>query len=148
MKPMKNKGFTLIEVMVALAIIAIALAALIKASGNHTRSAGYLKSKTLAHYVAMNEVAKLQTENAWPDLGTKKDDTEMAGVTWYWTRVVEKTADESGNIRGLKFSVFQHDGREHSLAQVQAFIANPTSQIPSATAPANSNGNAATDGQK
>ena len=126
MKPMKNRGFTLIEVMVALAIIAIALAALIKASGNHTRSAGYLKSKTLAHYVAMNEVAKLQIEKAWPDLGTKKDDTEMAGITWYWTREVEKTADESGNIRGLKFSIFQDDDREHSLAQVQAFIASPT----------------------
>ena len=130
MKPMKNRGFTLIEVMVALAIIAIALAALIKASGNHTRSAGYLKSKTLAHYVAMNEVAKLQIEKAWPDLGTKKDDTEMAGVIWYWTREVEKTADESGNIRGLKFSIFQDDDREHSLAQVQAFIASPKTRAP------------------
>jgi len=123
---MKNKGFTLIEVMVALAIIAIALAALIKASGNHTRSAAYLKSKTLAHYVAMNEVANLQIEKAWPDLGTKKDDTEMAGVTWYWTREVEKTMDESGNIRSLKFSLYQDEDREHSLARVQAFIASPS----------------------
>jgi len=114
--------------MVALAIIAIALAALIKASGNHTRSAGYLKSKTLAHYVAMNEVAKLQIEKAWPDLGTKKDDTEMAGITWYWTREVTKTLDESGNIRGLKFNIFQDDDREHSLAQVQAFIASPSTR--------------------
>ena len=125
---MKNKGFTLIEVMVALAIIAIALAALIKASGNHTRSAGYLKSKTLAHYVAMNEVAKLQIEKAWPDLGTKKGDTEMAGVTWYWNREVAKTLDESGSIRGLKFNIYQDDDREHSLAQVQAFIASPATK--------------------
>ena len=125
---MKNKGFTLIEVMVALAIIAIALAALIKASGNHTRSAAYLKSKTLAHYVAMNEVAKLQIENAWPDLGTKKGETDMAGITWYWTREVTKTLDESGNIRGLKFRIFQDDDREHGLAQVQAFIASPSTR--------------------
>jgi len=125
---MKNKGFTLIEVMVALAIIAIALAALIKASGNHTRSAAYLKSKTLAHYVAMNEVAKLQIEQAWPDLGTKKDDTEMAGVTWYWTREVKRTLDESGNIRNLKFSIFQSDDREHSMAQIQVYIASPAAR--------------------
>lgn len=129
MKQMKNKGFTLIEVMVALAIIAIALAALIKSSGNYTRSAGYLKSKTLAHYVAMNEVAKLQIEKSWPDLGTKKGDTEMAGVRWFWTREIEKTGDESGNIRGLKFSIFQDDKREHSLDRVQAFISNPAQNI-------------------
>ena len=122
---MKTKGFTLIEVMVALAIIAIALAALIKASGNHTRSAAYLKSKTLAHYVALNEVARLQIENAWPDLGTKKDDTEMAGIIWYWTREVEKTMDESGNIRSLKFNIYQGEDREYSLARVQAFISSP-----------------------
>ena len=115
--------------MVALAIIAIALAALIKASGNHTRSAAYLKSKTLAHYVAMNEVAELQIKKAWPDLGTKKDDTEMAGVTWYWTREVKKTMDESDNIRSLKFSIFQSDDREHSLAQIQVYIASPAARI-------------------
>ena len=42
-----SSGFTLIEILVALTIIAIALGALIKASGNHTLSAGYLKNKTL-----------------------------------------------------------------------------------------------------
>jgi len=125
---MKTKGFTLIEVMVALAIIAIALAALIKASGNHTRSAAYLKSKTLAHYVALNEVARLQIENAWPDLGTKKDDTEMAGIIWYWTREVEKTMDESGNIRSLKLSIYQGEDREYSLAQIQVYIASPAAR--------------------
>jgi len=141
---MKNKGFTLIEVMVALAIIAIALAALIKASGNYTRSAGYLKSKTLAHYVAMNEVSRLQIERAWPDLGTKKDDSEMAGVEWFWTREVNKKMDESDTIRGIKFSVFQDDARAHSLAQIQILIANPAISLPSASNSANnSNANGA-----
>ena len=119
------KGFTLIEVMVALAIIAIALSSLIKASGNHTNSASYLKSKTLAHYVAMNEITQLQIEKAWPDLGTIKKSSEMAGVEWYWTREVKKTGDESGNIRGLKFTVFLDDDHTRNLAMIQAFIANP-----------------------
>ena len=119
------KGFTLIEVMVALAIIAIALSSLIKASGNHTNSASYLKSKTLAHYVAMNEITQLQIDKAWPDLGSIKKSSEMAGVEWYWTREVKKTGDESGNIRGLKFTVFLDDGHTRNLAMVQAFIANP-----------------------
>lgn len=111
--------------MVALSIIAIALAALIKASGNHTNSASYLKSKTLAHYVALNEIAQLQIDKAWPDLGSKHKSSEMAGVDWYWSREVEKTADESGNIRGLKLTVYADEDRERSLAQVQAFISKP-----------------------
>lgn len=137
---LKSKGFTLIEVMVALAIIAIALASLIKASGNHTNSAAYLKSKTLAHYVAMNEVAKIQIEKAWPDLGTKKDVTDMADTQWFWTREIEKTADESGNIRGLKFTIYADENRTRSLDQIQAFIANPASNLSSLTAPASQTG--------
>jgi len=127
--------------MVALAIIAIALASLIKASGSHTYSASYLKSKTLAHYVAMNEVSKLQIEKSWPDLGTKQGDSEMVGIKWYWTREIEKTADESGNIRGLKFTVYQDDDRTRNLAVVQAFIANPATNAPSAGSANNSGGN-------
>ena len=124
-------GFTLIEVMVALTIIAIALASLIKASGNHTNSAGYLKSKTIAHYVAMNEIVQIQIDKAWPDLGSTDKSSDMAGVEWFWTREVEKTGDESGNIRGLKYTVYLDDERTRSLAQVQAFITNPASQTTS-----------------
>lgn len=125
----KTRGFTLIEIMVAMAIIAIALASLMKASGNHTHSAAYLKSKTLAHYVAMNEVTRLQISNEWPDLGSSRNSIEMAGIEWYWTREVEKTGDESGNIRGVKFTIYQDDKYTQNLTQVQAFIANPASGL-------------------
>ena len=124
-------GFTLIEVMVALTIIAIALASLIKASGNHTNSAGHLKSKTIAHYVAMNEIVQIQIDKAWPDLGSTDKSSDMAGVEWFWTREVEKTGDESGNIRGLKYTVYLDDERTRSLAQIQAFITNPASKVTS-----------------
>lgn len=128
----KIRGFTLIEIMVAMAIIAIALASLMKASGNHTHSAAYLKSKTLAHYVAMNEVARLQIANQWPDLGSSSKSIEMAGTEWYWIREVEETGDESGNIRGVKFTIYQDEKRTQNLAQVQAFIVNPASGLNSA----------------
>lgn len=121
-----NKGFTLLEVMVALAIIAIALSSLIKASGSHTYSAAYLKTKTLGHYVALNEIAKIQIDRKWPSLGTTNKSTEMAGVEWFWTRTIEKTADESGNIRGLKFTVYMDEDRKNNVAHIQAFISNPT----------------------
>lgn len=130
----KRNGFTLIEVMVALTIVAVALASLIKASGGHTNSATYLKSKTLAHYVAMNEITQLQIDNAWPDLGTTRKSSEMADIEWFWTREVKKTGDESGNIRGVKFSIFLDEDRTRNLAQVQAFIANPAQKLISGAA--------------
>jgi general secretion pathway protein I len=58
-----DRGFTLLEVMIALAIIAITLGALISTSGSQASSAGYLKQKTLAHWVALNEITRLQAGN-------------------------------------------------------------------------------------
>jgi len=126
----KRNGFTLIEVMVALAIIAIALASLIKASGNHTHSAAYLKSKTIAHYVAMNEINQLQISKAWPDLGKTHKSTEMAGIEWFWTRTVEKvTFDEKGqNARNATFVIYIDEDRKQNMARVQAIILNPSLQ--------------------
>jgi len=128
----RSKGFTLIEVMVALTIIAIALASVIKASGNHTNSAGYLKSKQLAHYVAMNEIALLQINKAWPDVGSVEKSSELAGMEWFWTREIENTGDRGSNIRGVKFIVYSDERRERNLAQVQAFISNPAQNITAA----------------
>ena len=47
-------GFTLVEVLVALSVIAIALAAVLKGASEGASSARYLRDKTLAHWVAMN----------------------------------------------------------------------------------------------
>ncbi|VAW69476.1 hypothetical protein MNBD_GAMMA10-1791 [hydrothermal vent metagenome] len=124
-------GFTLIEVMVALSIIAIALSSLIKASGSHTSTAAYLKSKTLAHYVAMNEIADLQTKRSWPDMGSSEGSAEMAGFEWFWTREVASAGDETGNnIRSMKFTVYGNEDRSRGLAQVRAFISNPANNQP------------------
>ncbi len=54
----RHRGFTLLEVLVALAVLAIAMAALIKTGGENTRSAAYLRDKTLAQWVAMNVIAE------------------------------------------------------------------------------------------
>jgi len=124
-----SRGFTLIEILVALSIIAIALGALIKASGSHTNSASYLKQKTLAHYVAMNEIALLHATHEWPDLGKVHKSTEMAEHEWFWTREVLKVIDPitqkpSTLTRQLQLSVYLDDDREHRLSKLVAYISN------------------------
>lgn len=91
-KIISHKGFTLIEILIALAVIAISLGALISSSGTQAQQATYLKQKTIAHWVAMNEITKLQIANTFPDLGDEKGSTEMANHEWFWTRTTKELA--------------------------------------------------------
>jgi general secretion pathway protein I len=117
---MRCKGFTLVEILVALSIIAIGMTALIKASGDHTGSASYLKQKTLAHYVAMNEIARLQITHEWPPLGEDKKSSPLAGHEWYWTREILETEDEK--THAVRIKVFADEERKQNIAQLMGYL--------------------------
>ena len=115
-----NQGFTLIEVLVALAIIAIALGAIMSASGNQAFQTSYLKHKTLAHWVAMNEITKLQVDAEWPSLGEQRGSSNMVNTDWYWLRTVKKTQDEGA--RQVEYQIFSDEGREQNLTKIIGFV--------------------------
>lgn len=80
------RGFTLLEVLVALAVLALALAAGIKAAGSNIDNAAYLRDRTLAHWVAMNKLTEMQVFNKFPTTGTtERGSLLVAGSEWYWT---------------------------------------------------------------
>jgi len=108
-----KQGFTLLEVLVALAILAIALAAAIKVSAENAENAGYLRDKTLAHWVAMNVLTEIQVRGKWPALGQKRGSAVMANREWYWTMKVSETVDDE--LRRLDVQV---RGRENGGAVV------------------------------
>ena len=112
----QNKGFTLIEVMVALTIIAISLGALLSTSGTQARSASYLKHKTLAHWVAVNELTQIRIAKEFPDVGVKKGETTMANNDWYWTRTTKATEDE--NARQITFTLYEDKDRTKNLTSL------------------------------
>jgi len=88
------RGFTLLEVLVALAVLALALAAGIKAAGSNIDNAAYLRDRTLAHWVAMNKLTEMQVFNKFPAAGSSEHGSLLlAGSEWYWT--VQTTVNKS-----------------------------------------------------
>ena len=120
MKPQSSNkritGFTLIEVMVALTIIAISLGALLNTSGAQANSASYLKQKTLAHWVAVNELTQMRIDKEFPDLGDKKGSTSMANHDWYWIRTTKKTEDE--DALEVTFTLYADKDYEKNLTSL------------------------------
>ena len=72
-------GFTLLEVLVALAVLAIGLGAIITAAGQSAGNVSYLRDRTLAAWVAENKLNELLLAQAWPKLSNIQGTAVMAG---------------------------------------------------------------------
>ena len=119
-------GFTLLEVMVALAVLAIALAALIKGVSDNTANAAHLRDKTLAHWVGMNVAAEQRLSASWTEKKTLRGEEEMGNHTWYWRASITETFDE--DVRRLDVEVRGSDERDVTpLVTLVAFLPRPAS---------------------
>ena len=85
------KGFTLIEVLVALAIVAIGMAAVLEALTSSANTALYLEDKTLAQWVALNRIETVRLTGTVPTGGTSNDNIDYAGRSWEWQQKVSNT---------------------------------------------------------
>ena len=85
----KAHGFTLLEVMVALLIVALGLAAAVQLTTLAADNARALSRRTEADWVAMNQLGAMQLAGAWPADGSTQGHSVMAGRTWYWRQQVQ-----------------------------------------------------------
>lgn len=123
--PLKsNRGFTLLEVLVALTIIAITLGAVIKTASDQTANTSYLKEKAIGHWVAMNALNQLLLEQDWPSLGKSTDSATMASHEWYWQREVEKTP--SPDSRKIIYRVFSDSDFQQQVTSLVGYVTNPS----------------------
>lgn len=82
------RGFTLMEILVALTILAIAFTAIFKAVSSQTRGLLYLQNKTAAEWVALNVIAEKQLNLLSETSGTEK----MFNTIWHWCITTQPTA--------------------------------------------------------
>ncbi len=118
------RGFSLIEVVIALAVLAIALSALINSASTATANTISLRDKTLAHWVAMNKLAEIRLAGEWPKLGISKGKSRLADREWEVESTISGTPEPA--IRRIDVRVRKPgDPKETSLTLLTGFINKP-----------------------
>lgn len=109
-------GFTLLEMMVALAVFGLAALALARLQAYSLRSAGDVETHSIARIVAHNVAAEALTDPSPPPLGNRRGTSENGGRLWPWTMSVQRTAD--ARIVRMDIAVRGSDGGSPVLLSV------------------------------
>ncbi len=121
--PIKNvRGFTLVEVLVAMTILAVGVTALVSASAASTFRSGKLREREVARWVATNHLNTLQALPGWPDLGAKNTEVEMVKQTWY---VRTRTKNENLGLRRMDIEVRLNQDSDGYIYSVTGFAGDP-----------------------
>jgi general secretion pathway protein I len=128
----RSTGFTLLEVLIALLVLALSLGAAIRAAGDYTINQAYLRDRTFAEWVARNQLVTQQLKGEWPRVGQQKGEAELplassdkGGREWRWVMQVTQTPEE--DLRRVDIDVYPlAAGDDDSpLATLSGFIGKP-----------------------
>jgi general secretion pathway protein I len=124
-------GFTLVEILVALAVLAIALTATAHALGSAVDTTAALRERVLARWVAEDRLTELELKSEWPALDTKEGDATMGGRRFHW--VQETGVTPVTRLRRVEVSVML-PGAKVPLARLTGFVEQTGSSVTSSTA--------------
>jgi len=121
-------GFTLIEVLVALTILAVALTAAMRAMGSMVESSASLQQRMLAEFSAENHLASLRLSKTWPEPGTRGYDCPQGGVALWCEETVSGTPNPS--FRRVEIAVYPSAGNKSvRLAWLVTLAPNETRNV-------------------
>ena len=125
MKSRYMQGFTLLEVLIALAVLALSMGAVIKATSDYTGNQAYLRDRTLAMWVARNVLVRFQVEGEWLSVGERKGTEEMGNQEWRWMTRISQT--EEAELRRLDVEVYpvDSDDDENPVSVLSGFLRLP-----------------------
>ena len=118
----RENGFTLIEVLVALAIIAVAMSAAVRVAGLMTQSSGVLRDRSIAMIAAQTRMAELQLEGRLPT-GVKAVDCDQGRLLLRCEQVI--AAAENGRLLKIAIQVFNRNQDTPPLARLETLSNRP-----------------------
>lgn len=133
-EPVRQSGFTLLEVLVALVIVALGLMAAFGQVNQTLTVSSRLREKTLAHWVAVNEMTRLRLLGEFPAIGSRSDEVEMARTSWRYTINVVKTPLDA--LRRVDISVAFADRPDSVVTTLTGFLGRPQAAAQGGAAPA------------
>ena len=117
------RGFTIIEVMVALAIVAFSLTAVAAGVGQMIDTANARRERSYASWIAQNKIAEMRLANVIPEVSTTSGEVEFAGTEWAWEAEVSETGVE--NLFRVDVSI-SYPGADDAIRTVTGFVGEPT----------------------
>ena len=115
-----NRGFTLIEVLVAVAIAALGLIGVFGAVSQIVGSANRLRDRTLATWIAEDQITELRLSESYPEPSKSSDQVTMVGQEWIYTMVISET--DVGAVRRVDVDVAFADRPDDIVGSVSGFI--------------------------
>ena len=117
----KTAGFTLVEILVALAILSISLSSVLYVINQNTNNLIYLKNKTFAHWVAMNKISEFRVNPVLIQNSRRLSGRyTLAQREWEWTAQLIHTEDK--DLNKLNIEVYSAEDSEIKLATLTSFI--------------------------
>ena len=116
----EGNGYTLIEVLIALAIISVALLAALRASAQGSSNVGELRSRMLAGWVAENRLSEYRARGEWLPTGVRRGTARQAGIDFAWREEISATPNAA--FRRVDIYIHASPADPHALVHLAGFI--------------------------
>lgn len=120
----RQQGFTLVEVLVALAVLAIALTAVMRTMAQAIDATATLRERHVALWLAQNRLAEHQMQRDWPAADTKDGDIEFGGEKWFWREQVSTTPEAL--IRRIEITIRRQADSQDTQARLVGYLRSNT----------------------
>jgi general secretion pathway protein I len=118
-KSIKHKGFTLLEVLIALAVLATSLVALSGSLLNLTQNQTYQQNRTLAFYVATYRLAEFKLADDTIKIGTTRGNISMFNRDWQWQQNISRTTER--DFYRVEISIHSPDDPDYTIQKISSF---------------------------
>ena len=145
-----QSGFTLLEVIVALAVVSLGLIAAFNLVVQIGSGSLHMKERTFGSWVAANEITRIRLGGEFPEVSEFDGDVEFGGVEYRWRAKVSETGVE--DLRRIDMEVAYAGDPEVVIASSVGFISPPAPArlggVSWTAAPSSNNGDSPGDGQE